>query len=598
MKPATWRALLLALCAITAIVGVAQLGGVIGIGGAQPWYGLWGSNAGASSEPFNVAIENLDPSGPSARAGLRIGDLVDIRANTAVERFEIFGQPLNGRAIVLSVRRGALQTRVRVVPGPVDLHQQRWAVVFLSPRIGVLWLVLFAALIVRRRASSPGNLLLSTVLVFIAIGSVAFNGNFAAPWAWVYVLFGIFYQALLLSLALWAAYASTFAAPPSRARRLAQWICYALVGATIAIDVAQIVGLLTLWFDPVVLSAPALTITIAAFVAAVVCSAFAVIVSRGIERQRAVWSLVPLALLSCAPQSEVFLPKTSISYDLAIFALGVAALVTFLTPVVLTYVALNRRLIDIGFVLNRAVIFAIVSAIVIGAFIAIEWAAGTWLTGMTHTSSTVIGLVVAMGIGLSMRYIHTNVDRFVDRVFFRKRHEDESALRAFAQEAAYITDRSVLLERAVREVREHTDARDASILVLEGSQYRLAAPIDGPRVAIGENDPAILALRAWRKPLDLHTRADSALQGELAFPMLSRGALVGVLICGPKVDGESYAPDESDALRALAHGVGTTLDMLSPRRDGAIESLAATQATIVTKLDALESQVRAALLGR
>jgi hypothetical protein len=253
MKPATWRALLLALCAITAIVFVAQLGGVVGIDGAPPWYVLWGSNAGASSEPFNVAIENLDPVGPSARAGLRIGDLVDIRANTAVERFEIFGQPLNGRPTVLSVRRGALRTQVRVVPGPVDLHQQRWAVVFLSPRIGVLWLVLFAALIVRRRASSPGNLLLSTVLVFIAIGSVAFNGNFAAPWAWVYVLFGIFYQALPLSLALWAAYASTFASPPSRARRLAQWICYALVGAAIAIDVAQIVGLLTLWFDPVVL---------------------------------------------------------------------------------------------------------------------------------------------------------------------------------------------------------------------------------------------------------------------------------------------------------------------------------------------------------
>ncbi len=38
-----------------------------------------------------------------------------------------------------------------------------------------------------------------------------------------------------------------------------------------------------------------------------------------------------------------------------------------------------RRLIDVGFFLNRAAVFTIVSAIVIGAFVLAEWAANAWL---------------------------------------------------------------------------------------------------------------------------------------------------------------------------------------------------------------------------
>lgn len=579
VKPATWRALLLWLCASTMIFGLIEFGSVTGVGGATPWYGLWGANPGVSTEPFQVAIANLDPSGPTARAGLRIGDRIDIRANSALERFELFGQPLSGRPIALSVRRGSARTRVSVVPGPVDLRQQRWAIIYLLPRLGNLWLVLFAALIVRRKDNTPQNLLLSTILISISIGYVMTAGNIAAPWTWAYVVSGICYQALLGSIALWAAFAGTFTAPLSRSRLIAQWICYTLVAAVIGVDFAQIIGLLTLWFDPVALMAPALNLTIASLFMAIVCSVLAIAASCGVERQRAVWSLVPLACLSCGLQIQVYLPKTSVSYATAIFSLGAIAVVVLITPVVLTYVALSRRLFDIGFVLNRAAVFAIISSIVVGVFVLVEWAASEWLVNASHSTSAIIGAAVALALGLSMRYIHTYVDAFVDRVFFRKRHEDAAALRNFAHEAAFITDRSILLERSVQEVRDHTNADDATILLFDGS-VPYSVPYD-------ENDPAIVAMRAWHKPVDLHAQPNSALQGELAFPMVSRGQLVGVLVCGPKRGGESYAPDESEALRTLAHGVGTALDTLSNHGNGAIESLARTQAIIIAKLEAL-----------
>ena len=48
--------------------------------------------------------------------------------------------------------------------------------------------------------------------------------------------------------------------------------------------------------------------------------------------------------------------------------------------------------------------------------------------------------------------------------------------------------------------------------------------------------------------------------------MASRGHLIGVVVCGPKRDGETYAPDETDALLAL--GVGGALDVLSAKSHG------------------------------
>jgi hypothetical protein len=271
-----------------------------------------------------------------------------------------------------------------------------------------------------------------------------------------------------------------------------------------------------------------------------------------------IWTLVPLAILVVSPALVVLaLQVFSRSYYLSNVTGDLQFAATFFTPAALTYAVLSRRLIDVGFVLNRSIVFAIVSAIVIVTFIAVEWAASPWLTGMTRTGSTVLGLCVALGLGLSLRYIHTGVDRFVDHVFFWKRHEDETALRRFAHEAAYITDRSTLLERAGNDVRAHTRTREILILVPDGAGSYGTITSNGQRTVLSENDAGIVALRAWHKPVDIRLLANSALRGEFAFPMASRGTLVGVLVCGPKYDGEAYAPDESEALEARLHRNGS-----------------------------------------
>jgi hypothetical protein len=196
---------------------------------------------------------------------------------------------------------------------------------------------------------------------------------------------------------------------------------------------------------------------------------------------------------------------------------------------------------------------------------------------------------------LSIRFIHGNVDRFVDRVFFRKRYEDVEALRRFAHEAAYITDRSTLLDRTALEVRDRTDAQSVSILLLSDTRRSyVSVAANGGRADVGENDPAIVAMRSWHKPVEIHNVAKSALRGEYAFPMAARGMLVGVLITGPKRDSEAYASDEYEALRLLAEGVGAALytlereaaDPLVALREAIVSAIAASHEALLSELRA------------
>jgi len=570
MRPATWRAILLTLCAAGALITLGAFLDQTGMGGSPPWYGVWGGYFDGSSQPYHLTFRGVDPGGPADRGGLREGDLVDIRGHTLLERLSMMGQPQAGQPLTFKVERGSIRSRAVVVPGPFYLSRF-WQ--YALWEFAGLWLLLFAALIAWRRPYVDNNLLLSAVLAAAAIGFGSESLLFGLPWAWAYVGLAIVSQALPLSVALWAALASSFARPLSKARRFALGLCFALVAITIIVGdgtpdrtfgIAPLVATMTLWFDPAMFLGATWTIPgDAAIFMALLCSALAIAAARGVERQRAIWVLVPLAAYYIVIQWTT-LAFHFFSYATLLFLGQAYGVVAVITPLVLTYAALNRRLIDIGFVLNRTVVFAIVSTIVIGAFVLVEWAAGAWLVNASHTTSTIVGMVVALILGLSLRYIHKYVDRFVDSVLFRKRHDDESALRRFAHESSYINDTATLLERAVGTVRKHTTAKSADILVRNGSATYVSTSQREP-VDLSENDPVIVALRAWNKPIDLHRTSGSGLSGEWAFPMISRGRLVGALVCGPKRDGETYAPDEVDALLALAHGVGGTLDVLEAK---------------------------------
>lgn len=561
-----WKIPMLSLCAASALLLIAsEVFGLLGYGGGQR-VGLWGMQL-FPDKPFTFAVTSIDPNSGADRAGIRPGDVIDMRAQPAIVRFWLINEPIARKPVVLQLERDGRAMTVTIIPTPISLFRRPDIVVFMFT---ILWMIAFAALLVWRKPESYDVRLLSLTLICFATSRAMVNfassspAFYVADFIAVYALYGV-------SVILLALYCGTFDRPLSSLRRIVGYLCIALAAASVAIGIAAVIGEMTLWF-----SADAFLHLYGgrsetwhlpydlAVLAGLVASVMAAGASRGEERQRAVWALIPLGLLFGFNVVGGYFEGAQTGYDALVFWIAIRNLVLFVAPVLLTYAALGRRLLDVGFVANRALIFGIVSAIVVCVFLIVEWGANELLVNASRTAGTIFSMAVALGLGLSMRPIHRWADRFVDEVFFRKRHEDEAALRRFAHEAAFITDRTTLIERAIGEVREHANAATASIIV--------------PGVDVDENDRAILALRTWHKPVDLET-LETGVLGEYAYPMMSRGRLVGVLVCGAKSDGESYAPDEMDALAELAHRVGTSLELLGDRRDGdtqlVLEELAA-----------------------
>ncbi len=591
------RAVVFAVCAFATLVAIFRVLSLSGAG-APPWLGVRGIFAGASSQPFTELVLNIDPGGPGDRAGLRTGDLIDLRSLSMLERFGLVGQPLAYRPIEFTVRRGAQLHRVTMIPLPGEFRKNwyYWVGIFAS-----IWLILFALLLMQRGGAAPEMRLLTLALASSTLWLNTDLRFVAAPWAALYIVAGVVRAVTgALAIALWAAYASRFAQPLSPLRRTLKWLCYAFALISALVGIAYPLGTATLWFDPIGFAlAPAWVVpSLVQVVLALACGICAIVASRGIERQRAAWSISSLAVLFCAQPLALIGVDQATSYNKGLAFLGVESFAMLIAPIGLTYATLSRRLFDIGFVLNRVAVYGVLTASIIAIFVAVEFLLGSLLINASRTTSLVAQLVVALALGISIRYFHRYVDRFVDRVLFAKRHADESALRRFGREAEAYTSADALLNHTLEAVSNHTEARGVAIyLAHDGSAQ--AVRTSGPEfpAVVALDDPLLVKLRRWNEPVDTRD-AKTAFPDGMLFPMTARGKLVGALACESKRDSSAFAPDERESLLEVAHGVGAALDVLSVKGDGsngavlkAIGALSGTTQSLSVAITALPDTI-------
>jgi hypothetical protein len=524
------------------------------------------------ADPGALVVTSVDKGGPAATVGIRAGDRLKLRPIPFRVRWRLrevedtgYGGPAD-QSLRYVVQRVARQFSVLVTPRaiqptwPWDPIQGGWSNVLGT--FGYLWVIGFVALLALRRPDLFETRTLSLILIFAFILN-GFTGTLVP-----FIGIEFFFQAtgnilfIAVPVVCLTILASHYARPLSNARKALAALSIAAAICLVCTRTALFVlgwgfGWPVFWLDR---GDPSWTF---ALLASLACAIAAILAARGVERTRLLWivvSVTPVWLFYSVFSNIVnwispIYPAVSTFFD------ALLSFVLFSVPVLLTYAVLSRRCVDIGYVLNRAVVYGAVSVFVLGVFVVVEWALGAWASSASHTTSIVINIALALVLGLSLRAVHRRIEFFTDRVFFRRRHEDEMALRRFAHEAALITEPGVLIDRVEKIVTQHTDADAVEVFLRDDtSSYSI---VDGncPSPSVDENDPAVLAMRTWHEPIDVH-RYDTALPGEAAFPMLSRGELLGILVCGPKRDGQSYAPDEHDALAALAHGVGSALGTL------------------------------------
>lgn len=277
------------------------------------------------------------------------------------------------------------------------------------------------------------------------------------------------------------------------------------------------------------------------------------------ERQRIVWIVGSLGIGIVALMATIFLNLAGIPEpvrDLPLLALAVM-------PLGCAYAILRYRLLDVGFVVNRATVFAITSILVLAALALVDYGLQSLLGSWLRETGIVVQLGLALVIGISTRPLHGRIDTLVDDLFFRSRNEAVRALRHFARDVAFIDRADVAIERTVETIGGAARL-DAALYLVGDRAYECVATSERGNFATGvdPNDVAVVRLLATREHVDLHG-LHGAVAGDFAFPMFARNRLLGFLTVAGKVDGAAaYAPDELAAIGEVARATGLALDLL------------------------------------
>lgn len=505
------------------------------------------ADIGFKSRPAAIVVTRVGPS--AAAAGVRLGDVILLGPVSYVRRYGA-----EGNVVSLHVRRGA-QTLALSVPltSPTRTGTVLQRV---ATDVAIAFALLLAAYLGFRKPSA----MIAALILFLGGGALSWPllvGLFSPLPDAMYVPFGWTMSVLCDWFPVMALASFAIRLPggiPSRSQQTATRIVDSVVvGTFFAAYALMATGLYARTYAEC---------TAFSGVVVLVASLAALALARPSDRGRAAIVFAGVMVGGVGYAANMVGLRLGEPYWLFIIYGNVSVIVVSLS---LAYAVLRHRVFDIAFVLNRTIVFALTSALVVVLFAALEFLADRFLSDVTHVEGVILQFGIALVVTLSVRLLHRRADFLVDNVLFKSRHEQESALRRFASTLQFYTEEGplerdtidVLLRYARVEGAAMYLAQDAGLKLVGASSFAVSPP------EIDHNDMAYVELRAHHDPLHVHTMP-TAFPGDRLYPMIRAGRIVGVIATGERESGEEMPPDIDEAIIRIAHAAATSL--------GAIES--------------------------
>jgi hypothetical protein len=225
------------------------------------------------------------------------------------------------------------------------------------------------------------------------------------------------------------------------------------------------------------------------------------------------------------------------------------------------YAVLRTRLVDVSFVIDRALVFTVITALLFGIFALLEQTLHHFAVGDGLSSALQALTALLLAIGLSP--VHRRLEHWIETLFFRRQRLAVAQLEGFARECAFIEHEESLLQAALTHLLRQCSA--VAIYERLPSAYELRASQDPSWPArIHVDDVVFVSLRAQRRHIDLDGAASALGSEGVAFPMAVAETLTGAVVCRPRA-AEQFAPDVRAALDEVARNLGMSLYLLRHR---------------------------------
>jgi hypothetical protein len=272
--------------------------------------------------------------------------------------------------------------------------------------------------------------------------------------------------------------------------------------------------------------------------------------------------LVPGLIVSFAAYAIYFVPAVPRWFA------EIVGFAVVIMPVSVIYAVLKHRVLDINFVINRALAYGILSVFVLAFVSLLDWSAGHLLA--EGRFATGIELLATIAIGFLLDRINHWIQNVVEVVFFRERRAAEDYLRRVARALPYATEESAVTDGLVQ---TPVDALQLSAAALyrrssDGKRFDGIATSRETTVAppgFDENHLLVRMLesgeqRVWLEELRGHLDREQAKYYVLAVPVTVRHELVSFVLYGPHRNGSQLDPEEVELLDELAREASRAYD--------------------------------------
>lgn len=516
-----------------------------------------------------VVTRVLDGS-PAKTAGLKAGDRIDLARMSFADRAAVLNNGSKSSPVTLAIA-GAAKPFVRVAPIPENLPATLKTTILIRQLLGVFFIVLGTAVVLRRR-----SILTWTFFLYCLRnnGSTVFGTFLFAPTSLLLptVIINVCLAAIgLVSFVVFTLY---FPTPDPRgwrviAARSVPYLFATLLGLWLAAGVlpyafgigSQLLGTVLFFY--------ATAIELLGFV--ILADTYAR--SRGVRRQQVEWVFVGFGIAICFEtlafafaNHSAWFPFTIPQQLLQALFVGMA-----LGPLAVAYAIFRHHILDVNFVINRTLVYALVTGVLVAGFALIDFVLHQLL------ASTRLALIAeisaALLAGFWINGLHRSADRFVDRMLYRRRYEAERRLERASAGLLHAHSKNAVDRMLVSEPLEALNLGSAAVFraTANGLFERSIAEgwPAGCSVTIDADDPLALHLCAHHDAVDPSEIPRSALlapdrsaQPAVAVPLVVRHQLLGIALYSAHVEGDRLDPVELKMLDRLVAAGSSAYDHL------------------------------------
>jgi serine phosphatase RsbU (regulator of sigma subunit) len=265
-----------------------------------------------------------------------------------------------------------------------------------------------------------------------------------------------------------------------------------------------------------------------------------------------VWLIAPLLGVNMVWNPAVYLPF------LLIFPLAVSIAI------------LRYRLWDVGVIINRALVYSTLTALLAGIYLALVMLLQVVLSSFTGMNSQLAVAGSTLTVAALFNPARRRIQSFIDRRFYRSKYDAAKTLASFGASLQEEVDLRKLIEQLEQVIREALQPAYIFSWLSNGNEFSIQNQLDNGSVlhkgarltirSVRSDDAMVDFLRSAPGAMEVNRvlLASSAMRSfkfagvKVLLPLKSQGELVGWLTLGPRLNERDYSADDRALLTNLA----------------------------------------------